>query len=81
MDVNIAFACSAAMEGQHMKRMTAYTKEKVPKYIYNGKKSFKAPFNPSKACNQKFKMKFEATRKGMITHPARHPRQREEPEG
>lgn len=37
MDVNIAFACSVAIERQHMKRTTAYTKEKDPKPIYNSK--------------------------------------------
>lgn len=38
MDVNIAFACSVAIERQRMKRTTAYTKEKDPESIYSGKK-------------------------------------------
>ena len=38
MDVNIAFACSVAMERQRMKRTIAYTSERIPRSLCSGKK-------------------------------------------
>jgi hypothetical protein len=58
MDVNIAFACSVAIERQRMKRTTAYTKEKDLNPSTVARRKIKGSLQSVKIENQKRKMKF-----------------------